>query len=418
MVIINREVRKAEFVKRGRIPSQSIKKLVTTTIAVFTVLIFTMGVSAFARECSDLAPNAKIDCSVENMVTEFSNLSVNLDELESVSQGKFSISSTALNDKVTRMDRMRERSKNSGAFKNLARKQDLYKTGTKKASGSSCFVLEENWETGGNSKDQNIICGDTPGEKCAESCPDNCEDPDTSLDCPCNSKWDGVCKGKEVCEECCEGDDKCETAWEEYMGDPESGTEPIDDEATDEIAASFQEAADAVKKLNDSAVELTFAMDSYNGLMSSADEVHDQRCSQEDLSAVSVVAKTTDFMKGALTAYAATSAAHDSCDSAANEDVLGFNGSAVCVVTAVAKGIAYGVFEKSEFLYDVSSSDMLTNLTKCSTALSEGLDGIEDGIQEVDKKIVDLQKIMIERFDEVNTLLNTPQGQRPDFPVK
>ena len=374
---------------------------------------------AFARDCSKESggPNAKIDCAAENMVAEFADLALIVDELESSTQVEFSLGSSDLSEKVERMNRVRDRSKQAGAFKNLARKQDLYKTGSKKASEPSCFVLEKDWLTGGDSRDQNIFCGDSPGEKCAEYCPEDCDNPDTNLDCPCNSKWDGVCKGKNICEECCEGDIQCAFAWDEYMADPESGTDPIDEAAVTDIAESFQEAADAVKELNNLAVELTVAMDSYHSFESAAD-VHDQKCDQEVLLAASVVAKSTTYMKGTLAAYAATSAAHDTCDSAANEDVLGFNGSAVCVVTAVAKGISYALFEKAEFLYDVVTSEQIENIAICSSALSEGLSGITDGIAEVDKKIVELEQLMIERFDQIETLLITPQGKRPGFPDK
>ena len=203
----------------------------------------------------------------------------------------------------------------------------------------------------------------------------------------------------------------------DYIADPESGTDPIDEQAADDIAASFQEAADAVAQINDSAVELTAVMSSYQAVDSLA-ESHDPRCDLATLLSASVVAKSTTYMRNCLAAFAATSYAHDACDSAANEDVLGFNGSAVCVVTASAKGIAYTLWEKSEFLFDIVSSEQIENLAYCSAALSEGLAGISDGIAEVDRKLVELEALMNERFDTVEELLNTPAGQRPTFPKK
>ena len=387
---------------------------------VFALLLFSIDPAAAARsrDCSAVdGANARIDCAAENMVAEFEALSVVVDELETASGVKLSASDGDLAAKVERMNRVRERSKEAGAFKNLARQQDLYKTSAKKASASACFVLETDWLVGGDDRDDNIICGDTPGEKCAELCPTDCDDPDPSLDCPCDKKWDGVCRGKEVCEECCEGDAACEDAWVDYIADPESGTDPIDEAAADDIADSFQEAADAVAQLNDAAVELSSVMSSYQVFESLA-EPHDPRCNQATLLAASVVAKSTNYMRNCLAAWAATSYAHDACDSAANEDVLGFNGSAVCVVTASAKGIAYALWEKSEFLYDVVTSEQVEHMAKCSAALSEGLAGISDGIAEIDRKLVELEALMNERFDVVEELLNTPQGQRPTFPEK
>ena len=385
----------------------------------FLAGLFTDPVAAArSRDCSTVeGANARIDCAAENMVAEFEALTVVVDELESASGVKFSVNDSGMATKVERMNRVRERSKGAGAFKNLARQQDLYKTSAKKASAPACFVLEEGWLLGGDDRDDNIICGDTPGEKCAELCPTDCDDPDPNLDCPCDRKWDGVCKGKEVCEECCEGDTGCADAWVDYIADPESGTDPIDEQAADDIAASFQEAADAVAQINDSAVELTAVMSSYQAVDSLA-ESHDPRCDLATLLSASVVAKSTTYMRNCLAAFAATSYAHDACDSAANEDVLGFNGSAVCVVTASAKGIAYTLWEKSEFLFDIVSSEQIENLAYCSAALSEGLAGISDGIAEVDRKLVELEALMNERFDTVEELLNTPAGQRPTFPEK
>lgn len=374
--------------------------------------------AASSRDCSMVqGANARIDCAAENMVAEFEALSVVVEELELASGVKLSASDEDFVSKVERMNRGRERSKDAGAFKNLARQQDLYKTSAKKASAMACFVLEEDWMLGGDGRDENIICGDTPGEKCAELCATDCEDPDPDLDCPCDKKWDGVCKGKELCEECCEGDALCEEAWVEYIADPESGTDPIDDQAVEDVAESFQQAADAVALLNESAVELTTVMASYQ-VMSSLANAHDPRCDQAALLATSMVAKSTTYMRNCLLAYTETSFAHDYCDSAANEDVLGFNGSAVCLVTASAKGITYALWEKSEFLYDVVTSEQVENMAMCSAALSEGLAGISDGIAEIDRKLVALEALMNERFDTVEELLNTPQGQRPTFPEK
>ena len=374
--------------------------------------------AAGSRDCSTVkGANARIDCAAENMVAEFEELTVVVDELESTSGVKFSASDADMSSRVQRMNRVRERSKEAGAFKNLARQQDLYKASAKNASASACFELEEDWLLGGDDRDDNIICGDTPGEKCAEACPSDWDDPDPGLDCPCDAKWDGVCKGKEVCDECCEGDLACEDAWVEHVADPESGTDPIDEQAADDIAGSFQEAADAVRQLNDSAVELMVAMASVRAFDSLA-QAHDPRCDQATLLAASVVAKSTSYMKNCLAAYAATSYAHDACDSAANEDVLGFNASAVCVVTASAKGIAYALWEKSEFLYDVVTSEQIENMARCSAALSEGLGDINDGIAEIDRKLVELETLMNQRFDVMEELLNTPQGQRPTFPEK
>jgi hypothetical protein len=394
-----------------------------TSLSAFFVLLFVIfstdvAGAARSRDCATIAgANARIDCAAENMVAEFEALTVVVDELETATRTDFTVDGAALSDKVARMNRVRERSKEAGAFKNLARQQDLYKTSARKASATACFVLEEDWLAGGDDRDDNIICGDSPGEKCAEFCPTDCDDPDPSLDCPCDKKWDGVCQGKEVCEECCEGDAACQDAWVEYIADPESGTDPIDEAAADDIADSFQEAADAVALLNDSAVELSAAMSSYRAFESLA-EPHDPRCDEATLLAASVVAKSTSYMRNCLAAYAATSYAHDACDSAANEDVLGFNGSAVCVVTASAKGIAYALWEKSEFVYDVVTSEQVENMAKCSAALSEGLAGISDGIAEIDRKLVELEALMNERFDVIEELLNTPQGQRPTFPEK
>ena len=115
--------------------------------------------AAQSRDCSTVqGANARIDCAAENMVAEFEALTVVVDELETASGVKLSASDGDFTSKVERMNRVRERSKEAGAFKNLARQQDLYKTSAKKASASACFILETDWLAGGDVRDDNITC--------------------------------------------------------------------------------------------------------------------------------------------------------------------------------------------------------------------------------------------------------------------
>jgi hypothetical protein len=200
----------------------------------------------------------------------------------------------------------------------------------------------------------------------------------------------------------------------------EGGTDPIDEAAVVDMVDSLQEVTDALDELNNQATELTFAMQSYPSYNSSETDpepIPHESCKDLDKK-TSVTAPSQEFLIGAAAAYILTSGIHDQCDSASNQDVLGNNGSAVCVVTATAKAIAYDVWEYAELLYDMVTSEQVENLTKCAATLSAGLKGVGDKVDEIDKKIDALKELMIERFDQVETLLNTPQGQRPNFPTK
>jgi hypothetical protein len=117
---------------------------------------------------------------------------------------------------------------------------------------------------------------------------------------------------------------------------------------------------------------------------------------------------------------AATSCSiHNQCDSAANQDVLGNNGSIVCVVTATLAAIADIVEVTAKALdddvtglrFDASMGCMMQMDVEIK-ALQAQAGRTEEKLGEVDRKVDAIQA----RLNEVVDLLNTPQGRRPGFP--
>jgi hypothetical protein len=92
---------------------------------------------------------------------------------------------------------------------------------------------------------------------------------------------------------------------------------------------------------------------------------------------------------GFLVAMDSMAGGHDACDAAANQDVLGNNGSAVCVATAVLKAMAVGVFDVLELIDDTITATRLDNAVQCLETVKKGLDEANDKLDKMLK--VDLQ---------------------------
>jgi hypothetical protein len=89
---------------------------------------------------------------------------------------------------------------------------------------------------------------------------------------------------------------------------------------------------------------------------------------------------------GGLTAMTSTAGAHDACDSAANQDVLGANGSAVCVATAVLKGLSVVIWENFELIDDTITATRLDNVAQCLETVAAKIEGIAGGVDQANLK--------------------------------
>lgn len=132
-------------------------------------------------------------------------------------------------------------------------------------------------------------------------------------------------------------------------------------------------------------------------------------------------------------------AGHNVCDSIMNLDILGNNASAACSVTAIIAGVAKVILETMELIDDnVTTMEVeaaLTCLEQADGKLSsistkvtgtaaqvgeivEDVGKLKKSVGDLQKQLSDVTALMELRFGAVETLLNTPQGQRPAFPMK
>ncbi len=92
--------------------------------------------------------------------------------------------------------------------------------------------------------------------------------------------------------------------------------------------------------------------------------------------------------------------AADACDSGCNQDSLGFNCSAVCIPFRLAENIMGAIADGFEMNDGAVTDNRIDAMAECMQELGQKLNGIET------------------KLNEVIQLLNTPQGRRPEFPVK
>jgi hypothetical protein len=88
------------------------------------------------------------------------------------------------------------------------------------------------------------------------------------------------------------------------------------------------------------------------------------------------------------------------CDEASDTTIFGADFLAVCIplsLTAMAETI---IADEMELLDDTITATRIDNVAMCAEYLGEKLEGMDA------------------KLDEIINLLNTPQGQRPEFPKK
>ena len=127
-------------------------------------------------------------------------------------------------------------------------------------------------------------------------------------------------------------------------------------------------------------------------------------------------------LEGALLGGITLEGLYNQCDSAMNEDVLGFNGSIACVVLATAKSVANLAGEPFELLDDSISGARLDNAVMCLEYLGENLDDITNGVNEanamidhvVEHRRAHLQVVELKEKSEF--LVSATEAGRPSQP--
>lgn len=128
------------------------------------------------------------------------------------------------------------------------------------------------------------------------------------------------------------------------------------------------------------------------------------------------------ILYGFLVAMDSMAAGHDTCDAAANQDVLGNNGSAVCVATAVLKGIAVGVFDNLELIDDTITATRLDNAVQCLEYVGDKIGDIANGVNEANGKIdhvVEHRRVhlqVVELKEKREFLVSATEAGKPSQP--
>lgn len=111
------------------------------------------------------------------------------------------------------------------------------------------------------------------------------------------------------------------------------------------------------------------------------------------------------------------SMAYNICDSACNQDAFGWNCSAVCVALASASGILETISDAFELQDDTVTAEQVDAACLCLKQTSAEIGDIQEEILLLKAQIQYLTDLVNQRFDDMEVLLNTPQGRRPDFPI-
>jgi hypothetical protein len=119
-----------------------------------------------------------------------------------------------------------------------------------------------------------------------------------------------------------------------------------------------------------------------------------------------------------VTVKDAASMAYDISDSGCNQDVLGNNCSAVGVAFATINGIAELAHDAMAMRAEEEFSVYYENSANCMEQMDGKLEDLRGMIGDVQAAIAAMHEEMLERFDYVEELLQTPQGRRPEWPKR
>jgi hypothetical protein len=149
----------------------------------------------------------------------------------------------------------------------------------------------------------------------------------------------------------------------------ESQDENYDEEKLKGIEAAFEDNTTAMKAAN---IQLAANLEELRTLRATSAETFSVYKPEECLGLMDIPEpfpqqeRTSYYtLYGFLVPMTSMAAGHDTCDSAANLDVLGANGSPVCVATAVLKGLSVAMFELFEQIDDAITGARVDNAAQC-----------------------------------------------------
>jgi hypothetical protein len=199
---------------------------------------------------------------------------------------------------------------------------------------------------------------------------------------------DGICetKGKydEACVEICDPDS--------IIG--KQGN--VDNEESFDVEESLDDVTDLFDEVNPSIANFVEYMATQKALVSAAGN------SASACTSLLVNTRQFDFitLQGTLAGANAAKLAADSCRDACTQTSFGWNCRAVCLCFGLAENVLAEISAAFELQDDTVTAERVDAAVLCLEELGSKIDGI-------DKKI-----------DSVINLLNTPEGQRPHFPLK
>ena len=199
---------------------------------------------------------------------------------------------------------------------------------------------------------------------------------------------DGICekKGKyeEACVEICDPDS--------VIG--KQGN--VDDEESFDVEESLDDVTNLFEEVNPAVANFVGYMAGQKALVSAA--------ASSTSACTSLLVGTRQFdyitLQGTLAGANAAKLAADACDDACTQTSFGWNCRAVCLCFGLAENILAEIFAAFQLQDDTVTGDRIDAAVRCLEELGSKINGI-------DKKI-----------DSVINLLNTPEGQRPNFPLK
>jgi len=327
--------------------------------------VLALGISSLAMaqpdKCSQYADKGeRLKCKFERVNSKIGETLGNIDQLDILPPTQVK----SLKNANSRAARDKDRAGSEG-FKGLTKKKDV-----------KCQTKECDPALSGNKNckpliNPNGICD--PDEDCLEVIGDGIGDDEQ----PC-SPLHG--KNKEVCVQICDQ--------EAINGDEEN----FDDQAGSDWEGTLTDTADNLDFTN---TMMTQAVQRSRGLQMLAVE------------GTSVCANlviepkfTYEQLQGVRAGANAAKLAADSCDAGCNQDSMGWNCSAVCLAFRLAENIMGAVADGFELQDNKDSGDQVVAMAEC--------------LQELGTKMGEIET----KLDTIIELLNTPQGRRPDFPVR
>ena len=287
-----------------------------------------------------------------------------------------------LDDKCTRSMNWVNASGRSSDFSNMGKK-----------GSAECYIVEIDGDDLG---DDDGIC--SPNEKYSKKDDKfGCVEDDTDA----SGDNDGICEllqqghGKKVWEECLE---VCDTF--------EDNPAVTDCTTMDHMAGSLQDAADALESAN---TQVAARLQAFETLQKNIVETASAATPCLTASSVSVGgisysdgSRSRDYSKllEALAAAEVLESVANVCVDALDSTALGFDLPAVCIPVHLGQTAASIIASSWELLDDAITGARVDNVSLCVEAMGSQLNAMD------------------QKLDTIMEYLNTPQGRRPEFPIK